>query len=48
METPVYLGRNIAYSLVAWLDGYLNVMADNIIIDNSLSSPVQLTIKMQR
>jgi hypothetical protein len=48
MATPVYLERNIAYSVFAWLDGYQNVLTDGLIIDDSKSSPVKLTITMQQ
>jgi len=48
MEITVHLGRHIAYSIYAWLDGYQDVLADDIIIGDTLSSPVLLTIQMQR
>jgi len=48
MQTPVYLERNTAYSIFAWLEGYQNVLADGVVIDDSQSNPVKVTIKMQR
>jgi hypothetical protein len=48
MSTPVSLERNTAYSIFAWLDGYQNVKADGIVINDTQPNPVTITIKMRR